>query len=153
MKRWKNRLDEMQEQKMLRIEHNGCWLAFWGLFISFVVQLLYYGPDCSERIMGEFIVFMCLAIYIAADCVRNGLWDRRLAPGWKVNLCASLLAGVVGGMIRFFIVYREYQTVEACIYVGVIVGINIFVMCFGLLSLALLVYKWRENRAEKEEKE
>ena len=27
----KNNLDEMQEQELLKIEHNGCWLAFWGL--------------------------------------------------------------------------------------------------------------------------
>lgn len=30
----RNRLDERQEQKMLQIEHNGCWIAFWGLAIS-----------------------------------------------------------------------------------------------------------------------
>ena len=37
MKR-KNNLDEMQEQELLKIEHNGCWLAFWGLLISMIVQ-------------------------------------------------------------------------------------------------------------------
>ena len=35
----KSRLDEMQEQKMLQIEHNGCWLAFIGLFAVILVQL------------------------------------------------------------------------------------------------------------------
>ena len=25
-----NQLDEMQELKLLKIEHNGFWLAFWG---------------------------------------------------------------------------------------------------------------------------
>ena len=151
MKKWKNRLDEMQEQKMLRVEHNGCWLAFWGLIIALFAQLIYYGPDCSEQIIGEFIVFMCLAFYIAIGCVKNGIWDRKLAPTWKVNLFGSLLAGVLGGVIRFFIVYREYQSMEASVYVGIIVGINIFVVCFVLLSAALLVYKWRENRAEKDD--
>ena len=34
MKIWKNRLDEMQEQKMLQTEHNACWLAFWGLLAA-----------------------------------------------------------------------------------------------------------------------
>lgn len=29
MKRLKNNLDEMQEQKLLKIEHNGMWFAFW----------------------------------------------------------------------------------------------------------------------------
>lgn len=151
MKKWKNRLDEMQEQKMLRVERNGCWLAFWGLVIAIFAQLIYYGPDCSDKIIGEFIVFMCLAVYIAIGSVKNGIWDRKLAPTWRNNLCASLLAGIAGGVLRFLIVYREYQSMEACVDVGVIVGINIFVICFVLLSIALLIYKWKENRAEKEE--
>lgn len=148
MKKRKNRLDEMQEQKMLRIEHNGCWLAFWGLVIALFAQLIYYGPDCSNEIIGEFIVFMCLAFYIGIGCTVNGIWDRKLAPTWKVNLCASLLAGVIAGIIRFFIVYREYQTAAASAAVGVVIGINVFVVCFILLSITLFLYKWRENRLE-----
>lgn len=148
MKKRKNRLDEMQEQKMLRIEHNGCWLAFWGLVIALFAQLIYYGPDCSNEIIGEFIVFMCLALYIGIGCAVNGIWDRKLAPTWKVNLCASLLAGVIAGIIRFFIVYREYQTAAASAAVGVVIGINVFVVCFILLSITLFLYKWRENRLE-----
>lgn len=151
MKKWKNRLDEMQEQKMLRIEHNGCWLAFWGLVIALFAQLIYYGPDCADKIIGEFVMFMCLAIYIAAACVKNGIWDRKLAPTWKMNLCASLLAGVVGGIVRFLILFRAYQSVEACGAAGVITGINIFIICFVVLSISLLVYKWRENHAERDE--
>ena len=30
----KSNLDEIQEQELLKIEHNGCWLAFWGLLQS-----------------------------------------------------------------------------------------------------------------------
>lgn len=29
MKKMKNKLDEMQEQKLLHIEHNGCWLQYF----------------------------------------------------------------------------------------------------------------------------
>lgn len=31
MKKMTNKLDEMQEQKLLHIERNGCWFAFWAL--------------------------------------------------------------------------------------------------------------------------
>ena len=31
MKKTKSNLDELQELKLLKIEHNGCWLAFWGI--------------------------------------------------------------------------------------------------------------------------
>lgn len=151
MKIWKNRLDEMQEQKMLRVEHNGCWLAFWGLVIAIFGQMIYYGPDCADQIMGEFIVFMCLAFYIAIGCVKRGIWDRRLAPSWKTNLLASLIAGVVGGGIRFFVAYRELADVGAGMKEGARVAINTFFACFVMLSIALFIYKWRDRQAEKED--
>jgi len=59
MKIWKNRLDEMQEQKMLQIEHNACWLAFWGLLAVMFGQILYYGIERAQVFLGEWIVFMC----------------------------------------------------------------------------------------------
>ena len=31
-------LDERQEQALLKIEHNCCWLAFWGLLTALFVQ-------------------------------------------------------------------------------------------------------------------
>ena len=30
MRRKKSNLDEMQEQELLKVEHNGCWIVFWG---------------------------------------------------------------------------------------------------------------------------
>ena len=42
MKR-KNNLDEMQEQKLLHIESKGYWLAFWGLGVSLIIQLIFSG--------------------------------------------------------------------------------------------------------------
>ena len=36
----KNNLDERQELKLLKIEHNGCWFAFWGLLIAIAIQLV-----------------------------------------------------------------------------------------------------------------
>ena len=58
----RNRLDERQEQKMLQIEHNGCWIAFWGLAISLFVG---YCLGLEWRnLVGEWIVFMGLSLYI-----------------------------------------------------------------------------------------
>ena len=38
MKKTKSNLDELQELKLLKIEHNGCWLAFWGLLAVILTQ-------------------------------------------------------------------------------------------------------------------
>ena len=52
MKR-KNNLDEMQELELLKIEHNGCWIAFWGLIIAIVVQNLTGGAMEPRTLAGE----------------------------------------------------------------------------------------------------
>lgn len=38
MKKTESQLDEMQEQKLLKIEHTSFWLAFWGLVAAILVQ-------------------------------------------------------------------------------------------------------------------
>lgn len=151
MKKIKNRLDEMQEQKMLRIEHNGFWMGFFGLTIAIVGQTIYYGPEnCGDYIIGEFVVFLCMGACTMLGCIRNGVWDRRLAPSWKVNLCASLLAGVLAGILRFFVVWREYHMFWSCMAVGAVVAFYTFVITLGLLSISLFAYKRRESRLERE---
>ena len=97
MKQWNNNLDERQEQALLKIEHVGCWLAFWGLLIALMVQVIAFGPDMG-RLAGEWIVFMILSIYLVAACLKNGIWDRHFQPNAKTNLSVSLVAGLAVGL-------------------------------------------------------
>ena len=65
IRKMKSNLDERQELKLLKIEHNGCWIAFWGLLIVMAIQM---------------IVGNCRGVYIAyhggivqACCIVNYL--------------------------------------------------------------------------------
>ncbi|MCH5256036.1 MAG: hypothetical protein J1D87_02040 [Lachnospiraceae bacterium] len=147
----KNNLDEMQEQKMLKIEHNGCWLAFWGLFASMIIQSLAYGRLDWKYLAGEWIVFMCLALYIGIDCIRNGLWDRRFSPTPAVNLIASLLAGVVLGVFNFALSYLMYNELYDAAIVGIVLGLCGFGFCFMALTFCVSIYKKRVKSLEKED--
>ena len=120
-KKMKNKLDEMQEQKMLKIEHNGCWLAFWGLLAVFLIQVMIYGygDDSWRYMVGEWIVFMCLALYIVIDCLRNGIWDRRLSPTPNVNMRASAISGVIVGVLNFMTSYRGYHKLMGAAATGI----------------------------------
>ena len=51
----KSNLDERQEQVLLGIEHNGCWLAFWGLLVSILAQEVIFGGE-AKYIAGEWFV-------------------------------------------------------------------------------------------------
>ena len=130
----KNNLDEMQEQKLLKIEHNGCWLAFWGLLIVIVVQMVIGGGD-FYRLAGEWIVFMVLCLYIAVDCARNGIWDRRLKSDGKTNLIISVIAAVVFGAVTFASTYLHYRKPAGSAAAAVISAVIVFIACFAALTI------------------
>lgn len=92
IRKMKSNLDERQELKLLKIEHNGCWIAFWGLLIVMLIQMI-VGNDSIKNLAGEWVVFMSLALYLSIDCVRNGIWDRKLKPNLKTNIIASSIQG------------------------------------------------------------
>ena len=51
-----NRLDEMQNQKLMKLEEYGFWIMFWTLLASIVVQLIL---GCSlKEVLGEIVVFL-----------------------------------------------------------------------------------------------
>lgn len=154
MKILKNNLDEMQEQKLLNIEHYGCWFAFWGLLISIIVQMILYRENSFRMLAGEWIVFMCLSLYILIACIRNGIWDRRLQATTKVNLIASAIAGLVVGVSNSLISYCNYGDMKTALLTAAFALICTFALCFAGLSLAASMYKKRkatlENKAEAE---
>ena len=151
-KRMKNKLDEMQEQKMLRIERNGCWFAFWGLFAVLAAQVIIYGygDDSWRYMVGEWIVFMCLALYIGIDCLRNGIWDRHLSPTPVANICASMISGVVVCAMNFAVSYRNHHTLAGAAAHGIITGIMVFILCFAALTCVASIYKKRVAHMEQE---
>ena len=91
----KNKLDEMQEQKLLKIEHNGMWIAFWGLLAAILFQTIFEKGNFT----GEWIVFMVMSLYTLFACIKNGIWDRRLEPNLKTNLLISIIPSAIVGIL------------------------------------------------------
>ena len=143
----KNNLDEMQEQELLKIEHNGCWLAFWGLLAVMVIQMVIGVPDA--QMLGEWIVFMVLALYIVIACLRKGIWDRHLKANRKTNLIISLLAAAAAGIL--ITVSNPYlsEPLDYVLVAGISGGFT-FVLCFIALSLSTKLYKKRREKLEQE---
>ena len=143
----KNNLDEMQEQELLKIEHNGCWLAFWGLLAVMVIQMVMGVP--GAQMLGEWIVFMVLALYLVIACLRKGIWDRHLKANRKTNLIISLLAGVAAGIV--ITVSNPYlsEPLDYVLTAGLTGGFT-FVLCFAALSVCTKLYRNRRNKLDKE---
>ena len=143
----KSNLDEMQEQEMLKIEHYGCWMAYWGLLAAMVIQMVMRVP--GAQMLGEWIIFVIMSLHICIACMRKGIWDRRLKANWKTNLVISLLAAVV---VAVLVVLSNPYLSESLDYVltaGLTGGFT-FVLCFAALSIGMKLYKKRREKLDQE---
>lgn len=148
----KNNLDERQEQALLQIEHNACWIAFWGLLIAMGVELVVFDYD-MRTMAGEWIIFMIMCVYIFAKCMKNGIWDRRLKPDAKTNALMSVIAAVVSGLIFGAALYHRYPDFETAAYVAVASAVIVFVLCFVCLQLSARELKKKKEKLEEEPEE
>ncbi len=153
MKKSKNNLDERQEQTLLQIEHNGCWLAFWGLAAALVVQRIFFDYD-FRNLAGECIVFAALALYIAVGCLRHGIWDRRLKPNTSSNLAVSLTAALITGILGFvFTVKRFPDKIAGSLASGVVYAVITFTVCFAVLQFSADLFRKKQAKLEEEPQE
>ena len=144
----KSNLDEMQEQALLKIEHNGCCLAFWGLLAAMGIQMLLKVP--GKAMLGEWIVFVALCVYLLAACLRQGIWDRHLKANPKTNLVVSAVAAVAVS-IFFAVLFRDNAS-ELLDYllISAIPGITVFILCFALMTVCSALYKKRREKLDRE---
>lgn len=150
IKTMNSNLDERQEQALLQIEHNCCWLAFWGLLAAIFVQRAAFGAD-FDRTIGELVVFVVLSVYLGASCMREGVWDRRLRPDAKTNAIISCIAGLVVGVEMFLQVHGNFpDKIGGCIAAGVFAALMTGTICYVTLAVSAAVYRKRVNALEAE---
>lgn len=143
----KNNLDEMQEQELLKIEHNGCWLAFWGLLVTMIVQMAMGVP--FAQILGEWILLIVLSVYLCGACLCKGIWDRHLKADWKTNLFVSLLAAVATGIVITLCNPYLSEPLDYVLVAGLTAGFT-FALCFAALSISMKLYKKRREKLDQE---
>ena len=143
----KNNLDERQELKLLKIEHNGCWLAFWGLFIAILIQSVLNNATAKD-IIGEVSVLICMIVYLLYGCIKNGIWDRRLQPTFKTNTIISVITGILLGVFESIVSYYKYNEISGAIVTGVFIFVSTSILAIVLLSILNAVYKKRIKKLE-----
>ena len=148
MKR-KSNLDEAQEQTLLKIEHNGCWLAFWGLLIAIVVQSLLWGYQAP--IWGEVAVLLAVSLYMLVDCLRNGIWDRKVKADLKTAVGGSAVAGAIVGVLQFVMAYRNWQALVGSLAAAAFAFLLTFGLTLGVMLLSIRIYKNRREKLDEDE--
>ena len=150
MKTRKNNLDERQEQILLKIEHNGFWLAFWLLLAVMIIQEIAFGGDI--RVFGgECLILLVISVYVLVSCLRNGIWDRKMEPKTSTHLIISLLLGLGLGIVNFLVIYHNFSDkIAGCIAGGAITAVFSFALCFLLLTLSAHIFKKRSAKLDEE---
>lgn len=144
----RNDLDEMLDNKLLRIEETGVWLSFWGLLIAIIVQIV-IGFHFRE-IVGELIVFSAVSVYLLFSSLKNGLWTRRYVPSVKTNIAYSIFPALIIGAISAI---RAIFILHIQISLGLIIGkvvlmVGTFVSCFIILEIMSRIYQKRRSKLD-----
>ena len=146
MSKRKSNLDERQEQKLLEIERNGFWLAFFGLFLVIVVQAIIGEAD----VRGEMVILLLSAAYVIGDCVKNGIWDRKFQPNLKTNIIGSVASGSTVVLVVYSMAYKGETDKDIAIKAALRYGFATFVLVLFLLSIMVFAYKRRLRTLEAE---
>lgn len=149
MKKRQNMLDEMQENKLLKIEGAGFWLAFAGLLAAIVIQVL-VRPDLGQ-IAGELAVFFIMSIYLLALCLKNGLWSRTPAPTIRGSVISSAIAALAIGAvltIRSQLILRNEFSKGFAVLLLLSMAI-VFGGCFATLEVTRAIYRRRRSELDQ----
>lgn len=84
-------------------------------------------------------------------CIRNGIWDGKLKPNLKTNIIVSSIAAVVAGIIWFSISYRNYHKLIGSIATGIIMFVQVEILCLLVLMIFSKIYKRRVQKLEEDE--
>ena len=146
-------LDERQEMELSKIERNGFWFMFWGLFAVMSVEMI-LEPKDLKVFAGEWLLFMIVAVCFGIQCIRKGIWDRRLKPTLKTNFISSLIAGLFVVIFMLALQYVRLEVVNLInIILSMIAGVFTVVLAFGTLQLGTFFYKNKLNKLENEQED
>ncbi len=150
----KNILDERQEQELLKIEHNACWIAWLSLLAAIIIQGALETGGSLKNVpswLGEWIIFMSLSIYIACGCMKQGIWSRTLEPNAKTNAAMSAVAGAVIGVFMALAIYFRSGNIEASAILGGGCFAGTFLICFFILSVSVKRLRKIQKKLEEGE--
>lgn len=141
-----NRLDEMQNQKLMKLEEYGFWIMFWTLLASIVVQLIL---GCSlKEVLGEIVVFLIGSVYLTATTLKNGLWERTSTPSRKGNAAVSAVPAILIGIINVLKIIQNDKADTKSILITIAISIVVYAGCFIILEVLRTAYNKRRTKLD-----
>ena len=146
----KSKLDEMQEQKLARVERNISRIAIFGLLALFLIELFLFGYDW-KIVGGEFVLLMILCFYEIIASLRAGVWSRNIAPTRRNNVLAALAAGLIVSVFFLFMTVRWWDLYPlAGVITAAISSVATIMLTYFLLWASLREYERRQEQLDQE---
>lgn len=139
----RSQLDEMQEQKLCKLESRCFWLLWWGLLAAIIIQSLM--GESGQVLIWEWALFMLASLYMLVECIRNGIWDRHIKP----NLYANILGSAIAGIGVFVWIYLKGRYWPGALSASLCSAL----LCFAVLQFTTWLYRVRHNQLEYSEDE
>ena len=147
----KSCLDEMQNQKLLKLEEYGFWMMFWAS-LAVILGQLFLGGSFKE-IAGEMLILLIGSAYLCVTSLKNGLWAKSSTPTKKGNALASILpAAVIGALNAARLVKNGAADVRSVLIVIAIMA-GTYLACFAVLEWFRAVYHKRRTKLDGPEEE
>lgn len=141
----RNNLDEMKELKLLKIEHKGLMIGFYGLVVLIVIESFITGFKDTSIVLDKVILVLIVGTYMVVSCVKEGIWDRNIDTSNRSVLLISLFLGLCGAGV---LGYKAYVSGAGIIYSSVLGFIIGFVACSVLSILVRFIYNKRIDTLE-----
>lgn len=153
----KNGLDEMQQIKLMQIEHKTLMIMMAGLIAAMMIQNAVWISD-GRLVLGESIVLMISSLYMLVACIKNGIWERKSnKPSLKRNIVISVIVSFVFGVFWAIVSFVRYKAWQGSLASFAFIFIFMFVLLMIAFSISSAAYmhkvKKMEQLADKEEQE
>lgn len=162
MKWWKKlfekKIDERQQADLYKVEHYGFWIAFYMLLISIIWQALFQDQPFS-RWGAEWVVFMVIAVFEVAGCVKIGVWSPQAdMPRRKENILwalgGSLLFSALNVAARYLALEEQQRNWIALggMFIGSFLILFVLIIV-GYTAVGIIFKKRRKKMEEMMDKE
>ena len=141
-----NVLDDMQDQKLLKLEEYGFWILFWALALSIVVQLALGAP--LRQVLGELIIVTIGAIWITYTTLKNGIWTRKSTPTRKGNALTAIIPAALIGALNVIKVIQNHKTDAGSILTAVGIVVITYIVCFAVLEAFRASYNKQRDKLD-----
>ena len=155
----RSNLDELQEQKLLKIEEKCFSIAMGGMIILLLAELILpLVIDSLDRSTMYTCALMTCALFVILCgvevilCMKNGIWSRKLKPNNKTNIATSIISGCAAALVVAVVRFIDdgFAQPHHIVIGALLTGAFTFALCFGILSIVKHSFNKKQAKIDKD---